>query len=149
MEKNIMKTKCVHIQKSLIDETLKTAPVKGKKELEPLKSFSKLHGAPLNILEDHEITTNGAEQHMRMGDLWHCLEGEAVFICGGELVSPRAKVFSDGSRDENEWRSDAISNGATIILRPGDWLWIPAGEPHQHQAEKTARLVIIKIPQSA
>ena len=33
-----------------------------------------------------------------------------------------------------------------MILKQGDWLWIPAGEPHQHSATGTARLVIIKIP---
>ena len=31
------------------------------------------------------------------------------------------------------------------ILKTGDWLYIPAGEPHQHISESACRLFIIKI----
>jgi len=52
----------------------------------------------------------------------------------------------DGSENPDEVRSKTISGGTTYVLKPGDWLWIPAGVPHQHSAQGTARLVIVKIP---
>jgi quercetin dioxygenase-like cupin family protein len=135
----------VHIEKSLIDETLATAPVPGKKLLEPLKSFTKANGVPVNILEDSEVE-NKAELHRHEADLWHCLSGEVRFELGGELVDPVAKIRPDGTIDDREWKGSAITGGREVTLHAGDWLWIPAGEPHRHGSTGTARLVVVKIP---
>jgi mannose-6-phosphate isomerase-like protein (cupin superfamily) len=136
----------VHIPKGKIDETLKVIPTQGKRELEPLKAFTKAGGVPLNILEDHEITTNEAEVHANEADLWLCLEGEVTFTCGGEMDKPWFKKLPDGSEDNTQVKAKSISKGTEVHMKPGDWLWIPAGTPHQHNTSKTARLVIIKIP---
>lgn len=133
------------IPKNIIDETLANSPTPGKKLLEPLKSFGKESGLPINILEDMDIV-NEAEVHAHEADLWGCLEGEVTFIYGGELLNPRTKKNPDGSFDERELRAKETKGGTTVILRPGDWLYIPAGEPHQHSAKGVARLYIIKIP---
>jgi mannose-6-phosphate isomerase-like protein (cupin superfamily) len=135
----------VHIGKELIEETLAVAPAPGKKMLEPLKSFAKANGVPLNILEDKEVE-NKAELHRHEADLWQCLSGEVRFELGGELVNPVAKTNPDGTTDECEWKGDAIKGGREVVLKAGDWLWIPAGEPHRHGSAGTARLVIVKIP---
>ena len=127
-------------------ETLAAAPVQGKKSLEPLRTFSKETGFPLNIVENHEVTDNLAEVHMHEADLWGCIEGEATFICGGEMVDPWCKENKDGTKDEREIKAKEIKGGTEIVLKKGDWLWIPAGEPHQHQATGTARMLIIKVP---
>lgn len=137
--------KCVLVRKEKIAETLATAPVVGKKLLEPLKSLAAANKMPLNILEDKEVLNNEAEVHMHEGDLWLCLEGEVKFIYGGEMVDPWFKKNADGSEDKREVKAKQIKNGEESILKPGDWLWIPAGQPHQHLCEGTARLVIIKI----
>lgn len=102
-------------------------------------------GTPVAVLEDKEIL-NDAEVHKTEGDLWLCLEGEVTFICGGELVDPRFSKDKDGKDKVNELRAKEINGGAEIVLKPGDWLWIPPGEPHLHKTSGTARLVIIKIP---
>ena len=121
------------------------APNKGKSMLEPLKSLASEHGLPFKILEDHEVV-NEAEIHRILGDLWYCLEGEATFIHGGELIEPRVKVRKDGTTDENELLAKEISGGTEVAMKPGDWLWIPAGVAHQHSSPGTARFMIIKIP---
>ena len=139
------KNKSVFIPKSFIDETLAVSPVSGKHSLEPFKSFAKENKVPLEVIEDTNVI-NGAELHRNMADLWFCLRGSAVFTVGGELVNGSAKVLSDGKIDDNEWKAPSISGGKEIVLKEGDWLWIPAGEPHSHRAEKTARLAIIKVP---
>lgn len=120
-------------------------PIKGKNMLEPLKSKAQEQGLPFNILEDHQVV-NEAEIHLGYGDLWCCLEGNSTFIYGGSLVNSRVKVRKDGTEDANELLAKEISGGTEIILKPGDWLWVPAGQPHQHSCASTARLMIIKIP---
>ncbi|MBI2024697.1 MAG: hypothetical protein HYT03_01210 [Candidatus Harrisonbacteria bacterium] len=138
--------KCFLVRKSEIDKTLATAPTRGKKLLEPLKSLAAANKLPLNILEDKEVLDNEAEIHKKEGDLWLCLKGEVKFIYGGEMVDPWVKKNADGSLNENEIKAKQIKNGIESILKPGDWLWIPAGQPHQHLCVGTVRLAIIKIP---
>ncbi|MEK9186124.1 MAG: hypothetical protein AAB885_00905 [Patescibacteria group bacterium] len=141
-----MEQKCVLVRKEEIDKTLAFVPTQGKKLLEPLKSLAAANKLPFNVLEDHEVLSNEAEIHQHEGDLWLCLEGEVKFIYGGELVEPWFKKLPDGTEDKREVKAKEIKGGTESILKPGDWLWIPAGQSHQHLCEKTARLVIIKIP---
>jgi len=133
------------LKKEDIEAICGSAPIGGKSLLEPLKSKASDHGLPFKILEDHRVI-NEAEVHVDQGDLWYCLEGNSIFIYGGAMVEPRVKVRKDGTEDKTELFAKEISGGTTVILKPGDWLWIPAGEPHQHSCPDTARLMIIKIP---
>ncbi len=133
------------ITKEDIIRTLSSLSTQGKRLLEPLKTFSKEHGVPFNVLEDNNII-NEAEVHTHEADLWHCLEGEVKFTYGGEMANPWLKQNADGTLDEREIKAKEILGGTEITLRPGDWLFIPAGEPHAHKTEGVARLVIIKIP---
>lgn len=130
--------KSVLIKKSEIDRTLSNEPTEGKKLLEPLKSIAGSKNFPANILENKNIVNKG-EVHERESDLWICLEGEVIFICGGKLKNPI--LVRDG-----EWQAEEIEGGTEMILYPSDWLWVPAGELHQHKTTGVARLVIIKIP---
>lgn len=138
-------TKAVVFRNEEIVQTLAVPALAGKRLLEPLKSFSAKNKFPLNILEDKEIS-NDAEVHKNEGDLWHCLEGEVTFIHGGELVDPVFGKNVDGSTNENELSAKEISGGEEIVVRQGDWFWIPPGVPHKHSSNGTARLIIIKIP---
>ena len=134
------------IKKEQIDKTLANVPVRGKRMLE-VKTLSKEIAFPYGILEDYEVSDNEAEVHKFEADLWICLEGNPIFTYGGELVNSWVKENKDGTKNENELKAKEISGGETVILKPGDVLWIPAGESHQHQCPTgTARMVIIKIP---
>jgi len=126
--------KYVVVSKGLVAESL-------KQELEPLKSFIKDNELPLVFLEDKE-TVADAEIHEKTGDLFSCLEGEAVFTCGGELADPWILK-------ENELRAKEIRGGERIILKSGDMLWIPAGCTHQHGSTGVARLLIVKVSSPA
>jgi len=136
---------CVYVSKERFDETLAMPPTDGKRLLEPLKTISREQTFPVNILEDQNVS-NDAEVHMHEADLWCCVEGEVTFIVDGKLKDPIAKVLQDGSVDSRELHAKEIIDGNTIVLHSGDWLWIPAGQPHQHICKGTARLLIIKIP---
>jgi mannose-6-phosphate isomerase-like protein (cupin superfamily) len=65
-----------------------------------------------------------AEIHENWSDHIFIQEGEASFIVGGTAVD--AKVTAPGEK-----RGTAIEGGSTIIVRPGDYLFIPPGTPHQ------------------
>ena len=130
-----------------IGEILNQEIREGKRELEPLKSFSKLEGIPFNILEDTNVV-NEIEIHTNMVDLWYCIEGEVTFTLGGTPIEPYAKVNKDGSLSETEIRTERVEGSSEKVLKSGDWLWIPAGVPHAHKCEGTSRLIIIKVPRS-
>lgn len=136
---------CAVVRKAEIGQTLATTSTPGKRLLEPLKSRALAEGLPINILEDCEIS-NEAEVHRHEGDLWQCLEGEVTFVYGGALVEPWAKQLAGGGIDDREIKAKEIRGGTEVVLHLGDWLWIPASQPHLHKATGTARLAIIKIP---
>lgn len=136
--------KTILIQKTEVEKTLSASPIQGKRLPEPFRSFAAANTLPFAILEDTEVA-NDAEVHQHEGDLWFGLQGEAVFICGGKLMEPKCRLNADGSENKNELYAKKISGGEEFVVRAGDWLWIPAGEPHQHCARGTARLVIVKI----
>ncbi len=138
--------KTIYLPSKTVRETLMSESKPGTNALDPLKSLALKHQLPLKILEDHQIH-NKPEVHLHEVDLWFCLEGEVLFACGGSLLHCQNRKKTDGSIDQNELFGDEIQNGNSYILKPGDWLWIPAGEPHQHGTKTTARLMIIKIPQ--
>ena len=137
-------SQAIYIPQTKIQETLKVPPSLGTKLLEPFKTIALTHKLPFKILEDHKVS-NTPESHLQEGDLWYCLEGVVTFKYGGNLVNSKFRQNPDGSYDPNELFSDDISSSIEQILKPGDWLWIPAGVPHQHRASETARLMIIKI----
>lgn len=137
---------CVYLSKEEVAGVLAQAPVQGKKLMEPLKTLAIEKKLPINLLEDHEVSDNKAEVHTLEHDLWLCLEGEGRFIYGGEMHEPFFSKGKDGTEKKHEIRAYKIIGGAEVAMKPGDWLWVPAGVPHWHGAIKTARYAIIKIP---
>lgn len=137
---------CVLIRKEFVDQALANIPAQGKHLLEPLRALAAAKKLPLmGILEDMEVT-NEAEVHLHEGDLWIGAEGEVEFIYGGEMVNSWLKQNPDGSKDSREIKAKEIKGGMKEIIRPGDILWIPACQPHVHNADKPGRLYIIKVP---
>ena len=141
------KTQSFILKKTDIDAILAGVPMQGKNMLEPLKTLGAEHNLSFNIIE---LTrhANKVEVHKYLNDLWFCFEGEVRFLCGGTMQEAHTRIRSDGSLDETEMRAKGLEGAQEVIVGPGDWLWIPAGEPHQHITQGTARLMIIKIPHS-
>ena len=131
---------CRVFKKEEMAEMLSQKPFAGKHQLEPLKSLFLAKELPFGVIEDFGVLESEAEIHKNEGDLWFGLEGEVEFTLGGELVDPWIKENGGG----NEIGGKSIKGGKVVILKPGDWLWIPPGEPHLHNA-KFGRMAIIKI----
>jgi mannose-6-phosphate isomerase-like protein (cupin superfamily) len=66
----------------------------------------------------------GAEVHEDWYDHIFIQEGEASFVVGGVAVDP--KITAPG-----ETRGTSVKDGTTIVMHPGDYLFIPPGIPHQ------------------
>ena len=115
--------------------------------MEPFHAFAKEYKVPIDILEDKEFTGN-VEIHRHEADLFGCIEGEVTFVVGGTAVDPRIHE-KNGVKNDLELRSTEIKGGEEYVLHIGDWLWIPAGQPHQHKTQSMARLWVIKIPTTA
>lgn len=139
-------TSSVYVPKSQIDETFAAPVEQGKKDLEPFKSFAKETGLPFLLLRDHAVSNNKVEIHLDWDDLWLCLDGEVTFQIDGELVDPFYSKRADGTPNEREIRALEMKGGKTVVLKSGDWLWIPAGQGHVHAASGTASLAIVKLP---
>ena len=134
---------CMLVTKAEITKILSQPPVRGKHQLEPLKSLFLGTKIPFGVMEDFGVSETEAEVHKHEADLWIGLEGEAEFVYGGELVEPLVREGSDG----NELGGKSIKGGKKTILKQGDVLYVPAGQPHMHTSSKTARMLIIKIPE--
>lgn len=133
----------VYVPNKDICRALSAFPLIGKRMIPPFDGFSE---RPFGIVEDHELVVGIPEIHMREDDLWIGLEGEAVFILGGQLVGPLFRKLPKGGENQNEISGESIIGGREVIVRAGDVLWIPAGIPHMHTASGTARLFIYKNP---
>ncbi|MEK7169833.1 MAG: hypothetical protein AAB767_00925 [Patescibacteria group bacterium] len=131
-----------------IQEMLCAPSKQGKRQLEPFSSEMKARVVPLAIVEDTDVSDSKAEVHTKAADLWYCLAGEATFTVGGTLTQKEARKRPDGSVDTTEWRGTGITGGEDILVKKGNWLYIPAGEAHVHRATGTARFIIVKVPVS-
>jgi mannose-6-phosphate isomerase-like protein (cupin superfamily) len=98
--------------------------------------LAKLSSGPgaltLSTLADHENTyvlvagrtgPGEVEIHAHWTDYMAIQQGEAEFTSGGTATGTR--VTGDG-----ELRGGTITGGTTVTLRSGDFVMVPAGEPH-------------------
>ena len=136
---------CVVLRREEIQLALQKPPAPGKNFLESVKACAEATGFPMKVLEDTDVV-NEAEVHVEEGDFWVCLQGSVTFTVGGEMPDFWFKKLPDGNVDRREVKAKRIRGGDTVILREGDYLWIPPGVPHQHGCKGTARLGIVKIP---
>lgn len=135
------------ITQAMLDETLEQEPRDGKRDLEPFKTLAKSLGAPMTLVEA-SATRGQVEIHRDQADLWLCLSGEATIICDGAAPDAAVRV-KDGIRYDAELRGSEIKDGVEYALQPGDWLFIPAGQPHQLVTEAPARFMVIKLRAAA
>ncbi|MSU75696.1 MAG: hypothetical protein EXS55_04250 [Candidatus Magasanikbacteria bacterium] len=137
---------CTVVTKHAIDRVLSGAPMPGKHTMESWKQAPEFGTVPFTILEDVAYTERHAELHRTEADVFYCLEGEATFVYGGALVGGHERKEEGGATNPNEWRGTDIENGVTVTVGAGDWVWIPAGQPHYHFSGTKARLLVIKVP---
>jgi mannose-6-phosphate isomerase-like protein (cupin superfamily) len=77
-----------------------------------------------------------AEIHSEWNDHIFIQEGEASFVIGGVALNTQDTA-------PGEKRGTAIKGGATMTLLPGDYVFIPAGTPHQMIVKPGQRVTFI------
>jgi mannose-6-phosphate isomerase-like protein (cupin superfamily) len=111
------------------------------KGMTPDALYSQVRLAKRDAYEIH-ITSRDksglAEIHENWSDHIFIQEGEASFIIGGTV--PDAKV-----REPGEKRGTAITGGRTMVVRAGDYLFIPPGTPHQMVMKPGQRATFIGV----
>lgn len=132
------------VKKETVVQTLATPPISGGGFLEPFTTEAIKNSFPMKILED-VCQTRDAEIHLHESDLWICLEGTANFVCGGHLANPQFRQLPNNTENKNELYASEIVGGDKVVLEAGEYLYIPAGVPHQHGSTGVVRLGIIKI----
>ena len=83
-------------------------------------------------------TSGQSEVHASWNDNIFIQEGEASFILGG--VATDAK-----EREPGEKRGSVIDGGTTTTMKAGDYLFIPAGVPHQMIVKPGQRVKFISF----
>lgn len=141
---------CTLISGDLVTKTMQSELLSGKYQAEPFKSEAKAHGVPVDILVDNNVARDQAtvEVHRHEADLWVMIDGEVTFEVGGKIEGAWIKKRADGTYNDLELKGQGITDGTIHHLKPGDILFIPAGQPHVHwnEAGKTGRLWIVKVP---
>ena len=83
------------------------------------------------------------EVHEKFADVFYVLAGAATLVTGGTVRG--ARIVAPG-----ETRGDAIEGGASQALRPGEFVHVPAGTPHQFlvSSEKAVTCLVLKIQET-
>lgn len=121
------------------NEYVPTAVKLSKKNLLKEISFN-IENTPLKFVVEEEKKTD-AETHSSVADLFFIISGKMVFTCNGKLVNPKKSPIY-----QNTLVADKIKNGKKIILKAGEWLFIPANCPHQRTNLKKSRFIVVKVP---
>lgn len=95
-------------------------------------------GFPVRFVQNYLVEHRLAEVHLHEDDVFLCMDGSVRFILGGRLVGPWTK-------DGLTFLADSIEGGEELILEEGDWLHIPAGQPHQHFTPHLCHLMVVKV----
>lgn len=136
--------KVAHIPATSLNEAMMVDVSIGKQALEPFSQQAAKVGIPMALIEDHQVSTP-VEVHRAHDDLFYVLSGELELVTGGVVIDPA--FFSEQDVvNENEIRASHLEGGEALMLEAGAVARIPAGLPHFHRTETTARFFVIKIP---
>lgn len=95
-------------------------------------------GFPILFVQNYKVDNRPAEIHLHEDDVFFCMYGEARFVIGGRLINPWTK-------DCLTFFADTIKGGREVVLKEGDWLHIPAGQPHQHFTSFLCHFMVVKL----
>ena len=83
-------------------------------------------------------TSGQSEIHDGWNDNIFIKEGEASFVLGGKATDAK-------EREPGEKRGSVIEGGTTSVTKVGDYLFIPAGVPHQMIVKPGQRVTFISF----
>jgi hypothetical protein len=73
---------------------------------------------------------------------WH---DYSLYLLGGNDIAVGGTMTDAEEVSDGEWRKGSLASANTITVRPGDFLWIPAGAPHENHFLPGTGFVIVKV----
>src|SRR6476660_1901430 len=97
--------------------------------------------APYNVNMEHRIMGQAASVHETEAELFYVLDGAGTLVTGGKLKEEKRTNAENLS-------GTGIEGGVTKRVSKGDWILVPAGEPHQFPAVEASglRLMSLHLP---
>lgn len=97
----------------------------------------------IQVLETRRVENGGLEVHDDWMDATYVQAGHATLLSGGRLTG-------SSLRSPGEHRGGTLTGGSTRQLKEGDFLFVPAGVPHQVLVARgdSIRYVTIKVPRA-
>lgn len=125
-----------HILAKTVKELYDTSVECGSHVLEGSRKLYE-EGFPVRFVRNFHVEHRPAEVHLHEDDVFFCMDGSVRFVLGGRLVDP-------WTNDGLTFLADSIKGGEEKVLYRGDWLHIPAGQPHQHFTPDFCHLMVVK-----
>ena len=95
---------------------------------------------PYAINLEVRSASRAASVHETEAEMFYVIEGAGTLVTGGKLVG-------ETRTNAENLSGTAIEGGVTRRVSKGDWILVPAGEPHQYPAvEGELRLMALHLP---
>ena len=97
--------------------------------------------APYNVNMELRKMGQAASVHETEAELFYVIDGAGTLVTGGKLIEERRTNAENLS-------GTGIEGGVTKRVSKGDWILVPAGEPHQFPAVEASglRLMSLHLP---
>ena len=97
--------------------------------------------APYNVNMELRKMGQAASVHETEAELFFVIDGAGTLVTGGKLIEERRTNAENLS-------GTGIEGGVTKRVSKGDWILVPAGEPHQFPAVEGSglRLMSLHLP---
>ena len=97
--------------------------------------------APYNVNMELRKMGQAASVHETEAELFYVIDGAGTLVTGGKLTEERRTNTENLS-------GTGIEGGVTKRVSKGDWILVPAGEPHQFPAVEASglRLMSLHLP---
>ena len=97
--------------------------------------------APYNVNMELRKMGQAASVHETEAELFYVIDGAGTLVTGGKLIEERRTNAENLS-------GTGIEGGVTKRVSKGDWILVPAGEPHQFPAVEGSglRLMSLHLP---
>jgi len=99
--------------------------------------------APYNVNMELRKMGQAASVHETEAELFFVIDGAGTLVTGGKLIEERRTNAENLS-------GTGIEGGVTKRVSKGDWILVPAGEPHQFPAVEGSglRLMSLHLPKT-
>ena len=99
--------------------------------------------APYNVNMELRKMGQAASVHETEAELFFVIDGAGTLVTGGKLIEERRTNAENLS-------GTGIEGGVTKRVSKGDWILVPAGEPHQFPAVEASglRLMSLHLPKT-